>query len=114
MRELNFPRIHATDQHPTELAEELSRITGREVLIKRFDQFRRDFSEGAKSPEPLHIYGILTVMFPRCIAAVRDGSEIVASQRQMIDRWGSEARNKPLVLLGRDFPWLQTCADGAL
>lgn len=85
--------IPAVEQHshPQSLADELKRRTGREILLRSYDQFLRDFRSRGKVPDDLMTYAVLTVWFPRCIKAVLDGMEQVTHTQQ------------PLVLLARPF-----------
>jgi hypothetical protein len=86
-----IPSVQKLQVSPRDLARTLERVTGRQIIIRPFDVFRADFAGHAKSPPELYPYGVLTTLFPLCIAAVLDGSEKVLP------------KDDPLALLIRPF-----------
>lgn len=72
-----IPSVQNKQVSPNDVAAQIQQATGRQVVIRPFDSFRDDFASQAKSPPELYPYGVLTVLFPLCVAAVLDGSEKV-------------------------------------
>jgi hypothetical protein len=83
----------------TSLAEQILSQSGRELKVWDYDVFHKQLTDTATTPEELMPYVVLTQLFPRCIAAVIDRSEMVSS----IDKG-------PLILLVRAFPCEHTLA----
>lgn len=108
-----IPSIENTRQHPAALKTQLERKTGRQVVLRPFDQFRDDFAQHAKTPPELFPYAVLTALFPRCIAAVLDGSEDVSGSKEplfMLVRVFEECKTHALSCLYdfhpvNDSPW---------
>jgi hypothetical protein len=86
-----IPSIEDTKQNPNALKARIERVTGRKVILRHFDQFSQDFAAEAKTPPELFPYAILTHLYPRCVAAVLDGSEDV------------RGKSEPLCMLVRTF-----------
>jgi hypothetical protein len=85
-----IPSIQNTE-HPNQLRDQIAERTGRPVLVRHFDQFHRDFKQEAKTADELLSYAVLTHLFPRCAAAVLDGSEDASQSK------------RPLIMLVRLF-----------
>ena len=92
-----IPSIQKVDMSPPALAEKIRQVTRRLVSLVDFDRFKADLLAHAKTTEELLPYVHLTQLFPRCAAAVLDGSEKVREIPM------------PLMLVARQFPGCKHC-----